>query len=282
MFELLDINHAGTITFGEFIQCIVVMCLFEKDEVMKFCFYVFDKDKNGYVEKAELDTMLHVFHHVGAGEKLKGNPKKARGTLKLPDDAKVEFQEVEKIAEKFPSLWYPSLRIQNNMMVHYMGEGWWIKKKRQLQDLKDLKARRKAEKALEAEAKFERLRQRKIRKKMGLMKYYSCPWNRKQWDKMFPRHMADASTALSAEELAALRKKAREEAKRLEELLIKNPETQEWRNYCIEKDKKLKIKLVKEKAEADGTLAKPRVKASVSERVARTERRREKFDKKHG
>ena len=41
------------------------MCLFEHEEVMKFCFYVFDKDKNGYVEKEELDTMLNVFHHVG-------------------------------------------------------------------------------------------------------------------------------------------------------------------------------------------------------------------------
>jgi Ca2+-binding EF-hand superfamily protein len=279
VFELLDINHAGTITFGEFIQCIIVMCLFEKDEIMKFCFYVFDKDKNGYVEKAELDTMLHVFHHIDAGEKLKGNPKKARNSLKIGDDGKVEFAEVCQIAEKYPSLWYPALRIQNNMMIHYMGNDWWEKKKRLLQDLKDLKARRKREKAMEAEAKFERLRQRKIRKKMGVMKYYCCPWNRKQWDKMFPRHQAEVSTALSAEELAELRKKAREEAKRLEELLIKNPETQEWRNYVAEKDAKLKLKWAKEKGEADGSIKKPRPKASVSERVARTERRREKFSK---
>jgi len=129
------------------------MCLFEHNEVMKFCFYVFDKDKNGYVEKAELDTMLNVFHHVGAGEKLKGNPKKARASLKIPDDGKVEFADVCNIAERFPSLWYPALRIQNNMMVHYMGEGWWTKKKRLLQDMKDLREKKKAEKALEAEAK---------------------------------------------------------------------------------------------------------------------------------
>ncbi|GMI34877.1 hypothetical protein TeGR_g922 [Tetraparma gracilis] len=127
--------------------------------------------------------------------------------------------------------------------------------------------------------KFERLRQRKIRKKMGMVKYFLCPWNRKQWDKMFPRHMAEASNALSAEELAELRKKAREEAKRLEELLIKNPETQEWRNYLKEKDKKVKIRWAKEKAEEDGEVPKERPKATVSERVARIERRREKFSR---
>ena len=96
---------------------------------------------------------------------------------------------------------------------------------------------------------------------------------------MFPRHMAEASNALSAEELAELRKKAREEAKRLEELLIKNPETQEWRNYLKEKDKKIKIKWAKEKAEEDGEVPKERPKATVSERVARIERRREKFSR---
>jgi Ca2+-binding EF-hand superfamily protein len=89
IFELLDITHAGNIGFGEFIQSIVVMCLFEYEEIMKYCFYVFDKDKNGYVEKAELDTILNVFHHVGAGEKLVGNPAKAKKSLKIPDDGKV-------------------------------------------------------------------------------------------------------------------------------------------------------------------------------------------------
>ena len=89
IFELLDITHAGNIGFGEFIQSIVVMCLFEYEEIMKYCFYVFDKDKNGYVEKAELDTILNVFHHVASGEKLGGNPAKAKKSLKIADDGKV-------------------------------------------------------------------------------------------------------------------------------------------------------------------------------------------------
>tara|TARA_B110000971_G_C19900166_1_gene449552 strand:+ start:637 stop:987 length:351 start_codon:yes stop_codon:yes gene_type:complete len=101
---------------------------------MKFCFYVFDKDKNGYVEKDELNTMLNVFHHVGPGEELKGNQKLAKKALKITaEDAKVEFVQVCDIALLYPSLWYPAFRIQNNMMTKYMGHGWWERKKQSLQ-----------------------------------------------------------------------------------------------------------------------------------------------------
>ncbi|GMH74120.1 hypothetical protein TrLO_g4790 [Triparma laevis f. longispina] len=279
IFELLDITHAGTISFGEFIQSIIVMCLFEHEEVMKFCFYVFDKDKNGYVEKEELDTMLNVFHHVGQGETLKGNPKKAHSSLKISEDGKVEFDDVKEIAERFPSLWYPAYRIQNNMMIAYMGENWWSKKKQHLQDIKDLKAKRKREKELEEDAKFERLRQRKIRKKMGMLKYYLCPWNRKAYDKMFPRRVKELDHGLSAEELAELRRKAREEAKRLEEMMIKNPETAEWRNYLKSKDRKFKVKVAKQKAEEEGIVAKSRPKTQAGDRMARLERRRDRHIK---
>ena len=117
IFELLEINHVGTINFGEFIQSIVVMCLFERQEVMKYCFYVFDKDKNGYVEKDEMFTMLNVFHHVGPGEELKGNQKIAKKKMNITaEDAKIEFETVKEIGLTYPSLWYPAFRIQNNMV----------------------------------------------------------------------------------------------------------------------------------------------------------------------
>lgn len=160
-------------------------------------------------------------------------------------------------------------------MTKYMGHNWWARKKRSLQDLKNLKARRKKEKELEADAKFERLRQRKIRKKMGVLKYYCTPWLRKNYDKMYPPRDKGEVHKLSAEELAELRRKAREEAKRLEELQIKNPETQEWRNYVRSKERKKKVRIETEILNKDKPL--PRPKATSTERNARIERRRLKF-----
>jgi len=80
---------------------------------------------------------------------------------------------------------------------------------------------------------------------------------------------------MSSCRLAELRRKAREEAKRLEELQIKNPETQEWRNYMRAKDSRKKMKIEAELLSKDKPL--PRPKASVDERQARIERRRLKF-----
>ena len=88
-------------------------------------------------------------------------------------------------------------------------------------------------------------------------------------------------------QLAELRKKAREEAKRLEEMMIKNPETQEWRSYMKAKDRKLKIKIQREGGGKGGgfeeggmTEQKEKVtkrpKTEASERQQRLERRREK------
>jgi len=101
------------------------------------------------------------------------------------------------------------------------------------------------------------------------------PWLRKNYDKMFPPREKHDEHKLSAEELAELRRKAREEAKRLEELQIKNPETQEWRNYMRSKDRKKKVKIELQIANKDKPLRRP--KATSDERNARIERRRLKF-----
>jgi hypothetical protein len=51
---------------------------------------------------------------------------------------------------------------------------WWDKKKRQLQEIRD-KARAAEERKRNADAiKAENIRQRKVRKRMGCLKYYVC------------------------------------------------------------------------------------------------------------
>ena len=45
IFELIDCNQSGSLTFGEFLHAVVTYCLFEQDEMLRFCFFIFDKDK---------------------------------------------------------------------------------------------------------------------------------------------------------------------------------------------------------------------------------------------
>ena len=47
IFELIDIDNNGTLDFSEFVQTLGTYCMFGRNDILKFCFYVFDKDKNG-------------------------------------------------------------------------------------------------------------------------------------------------------------------------------------------------------------------------------------------
>ena len=82
-------TKTGSLDFGEFFQSVVTYCLFEKKEVLKFCFYIFDRDKNGYIERDELQIMINVLYHVSPPEEVKGNTKIALEKLDVNDDGKV-------------------------------------------------------------------------------------------------------------------------------------------------------------------------------------------------
>ena len=58
--------------------------------------------------------------------------------LEFNTDMKVDFEEFESMNHKFPWLFLPAYRLQNNMMLNIMGEYWWSSRKRHLQNDRDL------------------------------------------------------------------------------------------------------------------------------------------------
>jgi hypothetical protein len=113
-----------------------------------------------------------------------------------------------------------------------LGELWWTRKKRSLQDLKDVSKSKLEQIQAKKEAKKHRKKARKIQKNMGLIKYYFCPCFRKyydpalsDYDKLTPEQRAEMD-----KQLALQRRQA--------ELKIKNPETIHWLKYQekVEKD----------------------------------------------
>lgn len=123
----------------------------------------------------------------------------------------------------FPRLFGPAQMLQVRMITFIIGESWWNRKKRKLQDVKD-EQKRKDKLAKEKDArKVERARQRKIKKKMGVLGYMCCPCLRSRYD--------DRSDEDAYEAALDARRKRKEEIlrkRRLEELKIKNPVTDPW------------------------------------------------------
>ena len=91
-FDLIDTDDPERVEFGEFVQAICTYCLFETREVlqcecgstlyysaaesngalpltcvadspMKVCFFIYDRDKNGYVAQDELQFFISALHN---------------------------------------------------------------------------------------------------------------------------------------------------------------------------------------------------------------------------
>ena len=117
------------------------------------------------------------------------------------------------------------------MITMTMGQRWWDKKKRILYDEKvrrdmiDQLALRKEH------TRLLKLREKRVRKKMGLLRYLCCPAQRAVFRKLFPVDDAEAEKTLSEAELQAQKAKQREVERRIRELDSRNPETNAWCDY---------------------------------------------------
>merc|ERR1711903_211619 len=94
------------------------------------------------------------------------------------------------------------------------GQRWWDKKKRYLHEEKVRRDMIEQLAARKEHARLLKLREKRIRKKMGLLRYMCCPAQRAAFRKLFPVDDAEAERSLSEGELQA-----------------KNPETPAYKDY---------------------------------------------------
>lgn len=234
--DLLDIdyehgmnkNMKGKISFAEFLDAVVTYCLFSRFEILKFCFYVFDQDKNGYYEPEQLKMLMNSLHGIKAGETVKGDLKKAWYNLEIAEDNRIEFEEFDRFERQFPQMFRPAFELQIKMIAAFNGEAWWEKKKRKLQEIKDAKRAKKQRKEDKKQKRREATRANKIMRQMGIVRYYLCP--------CFRIFYAPPVEELENEELTReqLKKKRQDEikaAKRKADADAKNQETVEWKNF---------------------------------------------------
>lgn len=288
IFELIDCRNSGRIDFGEFIQTVVTYSLFEREEILKFCFFIFDKDKNGYVEQEELNWMVNILHGMGPKDELTGNAKAALEKLQeeYNEDGKVDFEEFDQFNMLFPALFFPAYRLQVNMMEKIGGPKWWEKKKRWLQDEKDQKRALAEYHKRKETRRLKRLQKRKVRRKMGFVRYFCCFCERRKYEVLFPIEIDDEEE--SKETLDLEKRKERDQAKMQAELDLKHPETAEYQAWKAKQEAKraesrwnaLQARagkggvLTNEPSEPGAQFEAKRLRVNADLRQARRERRR--------
>lgn len=54
VFSIIDIDGSGMMEFDEFIRILATYCMYTQDEILRFCFEMFDKDGSGAIDEKEL------------------------------------------------------------------------------------------------------------------------------------------------------------------------------------------------------------------------------------
>jgi Ca2+-binding EF-hand superfamily protein len=222
--EILEIQHDGEINFGDFISMVITFCMFEVNDIVRFCFYLFDQDKTGFFLVDDLKTLMNSLHNVQAPNKVKGNQKQSWKLMEFREDNKIEFHDYAMLTKRFPQVFAPVFRLQQEMKRGFFGVNWWEAKKFEIERFKEKADAIIAKKEAKKKMKEDDIKAKKVKKKMGLAFYFCCPCCRVYYDP------SREDELLTADERAA-RDKRLADARRAAELRVKNPETAEWQNF---------------------------------------------------
>jgi Ca2+-binding EF-hand superfamily protein len=179
MFDIINSQYAGKITFGEFVDVTCTFACFETTEMLKYCWFILDRDKVGEVDIKEVEHFIYLMWDHDTTSNLMMGIEFMR-TLDM-GDGRVNFKDMLTVHAAYPFVFYPAFRIQSTVTTSSMGEKWWDNKKaeqaekaeqkRRLEEMK--KNQRKADLAKEQE----RLNEEMVKKKMG-WKYFVLFWQR--------------------------------------------------------------------------------------------------------
>ena len=216
IFELIDLDGNDTLDFGEFIQTCGTFCMFGRDDVRKFCFYIFDKDKNGYIEQDELTALIDLLHE----NELEINCKSALMKFDTNGDGKIDFGEFTIMDISYPMLLYPAYRLQESMMARTLGGKWWKHKQVYLMGERAKVQKKDDDKSKAENARKDKLRNMEIKRRMGPINYYLCFWKReeekqklvkKEEKRKAQKEAASAEKEAKKQELLEKREKKRRE-----------------------------------------------------------------------
>ena len=122
IFRLCDCGSDHSLIFSEFVAAVTTFCMFEKSHMHRYCFFAFDSDRNGFIDKDEIKILEQCLFHDGHKY---GNTKKAwKKALSNADankDGLLDFEEFNAMLNANPMMLYPAWQMQTHMMKQILG-----------------------------------------------------------------------------------------------------------------------------------------------------------------
>ncbi|KAJ8602265.1 hypothetical protein CTAYLR_003655 [Chrysophaeum taylorii] len=125
LFRVMDVDGSKRIDFEEFVTISLVYCMYSKDDILKFCFDLFDADASGAIDEREFGDLCAA---VNNGDPLfKGNFQGALEHLDVNENGLIDFEEFKALDRHNPLLFYPAFRMQDRLQKHTLGEKLWVR-----------------------------------------------------------------------------------------------------------------------------------------------------------
>jgi len=173
IFELIDVSNNGLLEFGEFVQALATFCMFGTDDILKFCFYIFDKDRNGFINSDELQDLVGLLHSYATS-----NVESVMNDISSMADQRVTFKQFKALNHQYPFILYPAFRIHLTLQRVTLGMKFWDDLKRQKKQDRDEEKLEKTKQRREANARriaqIYEMKREVLLKKMGVLKFFAC------------------------------------------------------------------------------------------------------------
>ena len=167
---MCDVDTSAGLDFAEFVTAAMTYCFFGKLEILKFCFYIFDKDKNGFIEDDELQDLVAILHKDG----VTSNIENTLNELDTDKDGRLAFSELQKLNTLYPTILYPAFKIQHTLQVKTLGAEFFYERKQEFQKSRNAEKVDQKEREREQLKRRDELRKAAVRREMGFWKYYFC------------------------------------------------------------------------------------------------------------
>ena len=167
---MCDVDTSAGLDFAEFVTAAMTYCFFGKLEILKFCFYIFDKDKNGFIEDDELLDLVAILHKDG----VTSNIENTLNELDTDKDGRLAFSELQKLNTLYPTILYPAFKIQHTLQVKTLGAEFFYERKQEFQKSRNAEKVDQKEREREQLKRRDELRKAAVRREMGFWKYYFC------------------------------------------------------------------------------------------------------------
>ena len=176
IFRLCDCGSDQSLIFSEFVAAVTTYCMFEKAHMFKYCFFAFDTDGNGFIDKDEIQNLEKCLFHDG--HKYTNTLKAWRKALNNADankDGLLDFEEFNTMLTNNPMMTYPAWQMQTHMMHQILGKSWWENRRHKLA-IRRKKAKKDQEKA---DAWAEKRRMLRLKHehihRIGYVRFYFAP-----------------------------------------------------------------------------------------------------------